>query len=708
MSEQNINDLLDEEINKESNSTEEEFIFPEEVLKESKINKENSKVKTKKRKYLLVLQQLVLKIKLPHRKSAKENTEKSMKETEQDIQEQIYDSSKPLSLMDAYNILDIRYYPASYEDVRMAYYMQELNAEEHRIELLQRARKLIYDNISENPFEVGSGIFEKKENDSSKDDIYLQPSETQISETVLSTEETSSTKTWFEVIKFRISTMSKRKKSKQKSLRWGDVEKEINNRTATKISTGKKTTKKRKKRKKRGVLKFIFYAAAVLFIIYLIYEKQENNYNPSELSVITEKNQLLEDETSKNNNTSENYISVERSLQLLENDGLKIEGEVVEFKREELTNYSSEQLLHIPFVNLYLLRREFTANKPYMTYRVYDYSFYKFKGSNDPEKAWTHKNNFTSYEVIDYNLEGTWTGTCTTGNGKYELSNVVLTMEATSNGYLTAEFEFLSDQKAPGKVLMEGKYNPKKNQFVLYTREWIERPTLFVAPELLGKIDLNTYCITQTPKTTKTMFSLATTTSSVSQFEISNHLIKGLLQGKTATYENSIIPLKDMTSCKVISISNKTEEQCEVTIDGYVDRKITDYQVKGTATLKKHNGIWIVKETKLNATLKKTDLSGTLKGTEKIGKQTYYVTYEILKEENKKNTYIATVSKKHRLLPFIIITKEKRRMFLDQGSIKNERIDLIKGNIKGEAVENMLINYSKDNIEGDILRLTKQ
>lgn len=649
----------------------EEFIFPEKELK-----KQNGKSGKKKLNWKSFFQ-----------KKAKEDADAGSAESAE-MEEKDLESIN-LTLEDAYGLLGLKVFPVSYEDVRMAYYLQELTIKDKpvQIELIKRARKLIFDNISVNPFEEGKQLTEK----GFEDTVILnhEPENNEVKEP----KKALQLKGFFTC----------RKKKKDSGLKWGDVEKEL------KLdSTPKKEEKKKSKLLKRikspNILKFGAFLTVIILLVYLVYRTEEL---PGSTEEYTSVETTAEDEKLEDTSGGQN-ISLEQSIILLERDGLKIDKKRVSFVKEELTDYSSVEIVHIPFSNITLLKREFTANKPYITYRVSDYSLYKFKGSNEPETAWEHKGNYADYDILDYDMNGLWEGTCTTGNGKYELTNVKMSIDATENGYMVAEFSFLSELKLPGKIVMEGTFDKNKNRFVLQEKEWKQRPKLFVAPELIGRMDLEEPKLTETLKTTKTVFDLKAADIKQSNENITNEVVKSLLEGESASHKDTTVLLDQITSCSITAVKGKENDITEVAIVANAPKNIAEYTVKGTIDLKKRNGIWIITESALEVVSCKVDISGTYKGTEVIDKKTYQTTYEIIPSSKRTGEYTATVRKNLYLLPFVAVHEETRNIKVENDTITSERVDVLKGDIAGDASITLNLNYKMDKLEGNGISLNKK
>ena len=622
------------------------------------------------------------------------------KETVQDSKEinEMKESLTNLSLKQAYDLLEITIFPVSYEEVRMAYYMQELTLQEdeEKLQLLKRARKLIHDNISINPFEDGEFITEHETTEAEEEIPFLK--EPVVDAMV---NEIPAKKMVFP----RINIFKKKRKS-ESQLKWDDVEKEINNTPKSTSHQQKAKQKKSLHTTKKHIFKFLFMSVIILGFIYVIYSSEQSSSTKDGINISKDTSTTVEEELyMENENTKENEISLEKSIQLLEIDGLKIDKEQVHFNREELTDYSCVQMIRIPITNISLIKREFTANKRYITYRVCDYSLYKYKGTNEPENTWKQVFNHAMCEVIEYDLNGTWTGECTTGKGKYNLSDVVLKINATENGYLKAEFQFISELNLPGKILMEGTYDKKKNQFILQGEEWVERPKLFVAPQLSGKIDLDEQKLTHTYKSTKTTFNLTSTKTASENNGISKNTIRSLLKERFATYEKWNIPLKTIKDCSILNTEKKAEDEMRVSIVANVSQDIVDYNIKGDIVIRKRNGIWTMKESRLNAIPCKEDISGQYNGSETIGKQTYRLEADVKKETA--DSYTAIISRHYYFIP-IPFSVEEWNITKVNDSIVCERSDVLKGTIKGDPKQYLSINHDKDILENNNISLKKQ
>lgn len=595
-----------------------------------------------------------------------------------------------LTLPQAYEILNIDYFPVSYEEVRISYYSQELRLEgkEEKIQLLKRARKLIFENININPFEEEGMLIQE------------EPIEEEIPEEKLTEDNLSKLK----AVKCRLRS---RKKGNKESANWKDLSSEIfqgesepelhNVKEKKKSKASQETQKsvsKNRNRRNSGNKNILLFLLPLLFVIYIAYINYKGDDG------IAKKGEIIHNTTSVKENeleeepaeVNEKIITIEKSLEFLVRDGLKLQNRAVSFSLQEITEYVSEQSPIIPWLNICLLKREFEVNKGYISYRVSDYSLYRFKGSNEPQKQWRIITNIGHVQILNYDLTDLWKGSAVTGSGKFYLENVVLDTTCSENGYLTATLTFLSDRDKPAILKMEGLYNQRKNEFNLEPIEWIERPTLFVAPSFWGTIDLSEKKIVQKPKTKSTTFTLIGEKEN-STTNPSKEIISSLLRKQAAVYEGEPLDLTEL-ELKSYNMTKKQGNMYDLSFSGILEKGIGIYEIKGSAELHQYNNLWVLGEIDAKASLKELILEGQYKGSLEWEKNTYALEAEIYKENGQLK---AKFKIKEKYLPMITKSIESRRIIVKEDSIIFQRKDILKGNIIGNQV-----------IEGKLFHTTAQ
>lgn len=566
-----------------------------------------------------------------------------------------------LTLKEAYELLHISAYPPTNEEIRIAYYREEYKCDgekkEEKIQQLIQAKSIILDNITINPF-----IEESTER-----------------ETFSAEKKISDVKN-AEMRVFRKNKVCSKKKISELFNETQNLEEDIE----VEPVKGKPI--------KRTLLRFVLIVVAVIGILYFNFKndtlkKAETNPAATDKSQQEEKQETI---------TMAPYIDLEKAVYLAQSDGISLDTGILYPKKECMTDFLSSQNIYIPGINLILLDREFILHNSTASIKVKNKALYSFTETNNIDTSYKKIKDWSTYEILSISLDGIWTGDCTINN-KHLLKANNIELSSTKNGYLSGKYKFFPETAQIALLLIEGQYDKTSNKFLLYGKEWLERPSLFVTPRLEGYYNPITDALESTQKNSNSArfsFKKEREPNNVIEKEVACHLLKD----SYATYQTSTqsygIPLSQLTEITEISITGTKEETCEVSYKANLDRAIVDYTIEGKANFHKSSGMWLLTENEATATFKSIDLCGTYKGTEIIEEELYNGTYKIY-PSTKENTYIAEVTLKPDTPSLKKIRELRNIEFIEMG-IKMERTDLFNGEILGSSLKETYMDYTKD------------